>query len=176
MIKGVICFCFILFLSMSASIAQTVRVFFTPSLECENNIIHYIDSAKESIDAAVYAINNDEIVIALLRAYMRGVKVRILTDRTQAGQKSSKVSVLEAFGVPLRRHKRYRIQHDKFAVFDGKKAFTGSYNWTNTASQKNAENCVFFTRKNKTVERYQERFDILWKLNEDRKRRKGDVK
>ena len=145
--------------------AQSVRVFFTPSLDCENQIISYIDNAKETIDAAVYAINNDAIVDSLIRAYERGVKVRILTDRVQAGQKSSKVSVLEQKGIPLRRHKRYRIQHDKFAVFDGKKAVTGSYNWTNSASRKNAENCVFFARKNKTVGEYQERFDVLWRLN-----------
>lgn len=162
---------FILMLLISSvANAQATRVYFTPSLDCENHIIDYIDSAKQSIDAAVYAINNDAIVEALIRAHMRGVDVRILTDRTQAGQKSSLVPVLEAFGISLRRHKRYRIQHDKFAIFDGKKAVTGSYNWTNTASRKNAENCLFLPRKNKTVNQYLERFEILWKLNENRKK------
>ena len=134
-------------------------------MDCENQIISYINDAKETIDVAVYAINNDAIVDSLIRAYERGVKIRILTDRVQAGQKSSKVPVLEEIGIPLRRHRRYRIQHDKFAVFDGKRAVTGSYNWTNSATRKNAENCVFFVRRNKTVGEYQSRFNALWRLN-----------
>ena len=157
---------FVCFIWITAAKAESVKVFFTPSLNCESQIISYIDNAQETIDAAVYAINNDAIVDSLIRAFKRGVKVRVLTDRVQAGQKSSKVFVLEQSGIPLLRHKHYRIQHDKFAVFDGKKAVTGSYNWTNSASRKNAENCVFFTRKNKTVGEYQERFNVLWRLNE----------
>ncbi len=165
-------FVFVFFMIASVTNAGTTKVFFTPSSDCEDNIIRYIDSATESVDVAVYAINNDAIVDALIRAHMRGVSVRILTDRTQAAQKSSLVPVLEAFGIPLRRHKHYRIQHDKFAVFDKKRASTGSYNWTNSASRKNAENCLFLQQKNKTVGQYQERFEILWKLNEDRKNQK----
>ena len=162
-------FIFLFFVLISTAHAQSMAVYFTPSLDCENNIISYIDSAKEKIDVAVYAINNDAIVDALIRAYKRGVSVRILTDKTQAGQKSSKVKILEDAGIPLKRHVRYRLQHDKFAIFDGKKAVTGSYNWTTSASRKNAENCLFFKRHNKTVSEYQKRFDFLWELNQKEK-------
>ena len=155
----------ILIFFLSSAYAQSTAVYFTPSLACEKQIISYIDSSKEKIDAAIYAINNDAIVDALIRAHKRGIKIRILTDRTQAGQKSSKVSTLEEAGIPLKRHSKFRIQHDKFAIFDGKKAVTGSYNWTNSASRKNAENCLFFKRLNKTVKEYDKRFDKLWQLN-----------
>ena len=132
-------------------------------MDCENRIINLIRNAKESIDVAVYAINNDGIVLALKEAHNKGIKIRILTDRVQATQKNSKVKELEDADIPLIRHKKYKIQHDKFAVFDGKKAVTGSYNWTNSASQKNAENCFFFS--NKSVEEYTKRFEKLWNLN-----------
>ena len=165
MLKRIFGLCLLYVICISNGYARSVVVYFTPSNSCENQIIHFIDTAQNTIDAAVYAINNEAIVEALLRAHKRGVHVRILTDRVQAGQKSSKVPELEAAGIPLIRHTRYRIQHDKFAVFDGKKAVTGSYNWTDSASRKNAENCLFFKRFNKTVNDYSKRFNELWQLN-----------
>ena len=139
------------------------EAYFTPSLDCENQIINLINNSENSIDVAVYAINNNAIVSALKKAHKKGVKIRILTDRVQATQKNSKVKELEDAKIPLIRHRKYKVQHDKFAIFDGKKAVTGSYNWTNSASRKNAENCFFFS--NKSVEKYVDRFETLWDLN-----------
>ena len=154
----------VLLIFFSCTAFAKSEAYFTPSLDCENKIIYLIRKSQNSIDAAVYAINNDAIVEELKKAHRRGVKVRILTDRIQAGQKSSKVCELEDFGIPVIRHKKYRIQHDKFAIFDSKKAVTGSYNWTNSASKKNAENCFFFTGEN--TEKYAQRFETLWNLNQ----------
>ncbi|MBO5997871.1 MAG: phospholipase D family protein [Alphaproteobacteria bacterium] len=140
------------------------EAFFTPSLDCENRIIYLINRSRGTIDVAVYAINNDAIVKALKKAHKKGVKIRVLTDRIQAGQKNSKVAELEEAGIPVIRHKKHKIQHDKFAIFDSKKAVTGSYNWTNAASKKNSENCLFFT--DRSIEDYIQRFEYLWTLNE----------
>ena len=51
--------------------------------------------------------------------------------------------------------------HDKFAVFDGKEAFTGSYNWTNNDEHNNCENALF-TDEPKVVQAYQKEFEVLW--------------
>ncbi len=158
-------FILFLFIAVIPAKAEEISVFFTPSSACEDNIIAHIDDSQQKIDVAVYAINNDAIVESLIKAHQRGIAIRILTDRTQAGQKSSKVKVLEKAGIPLKRHRRHKIQHDKFAVFDEKKAVTGSFNWTNSASRKNAENCLFFLNSNATVDEYQERFNFLWQVN-----------
>ena len=63
-----------------------------------------------------------------------------------------------------------KIQHDKFAIFDGQKGVTGSYNWTNAATYKNAENCLFFS--DEVIKRYEERFEQLWQLNKEAYRKK----
>ena len=157
------CFFVVFMLFFPCFVFAKSEAYFTPSLDCENKIIQLIGRSHNTIDAAVYAINNDAIVDALKKAHRRGIKIRILTDRVQAGQKSSKISELEEFGIPVIRHKKYRIQHDKFAIFDSKKVVTGSYNWTNSASKRNAENCYFFTNTN--TEKYVNRFETLWNLN-----------
>lgn len=145
------------------------QVYFSPSLKCENNIVKLIDNAQERIDAAVYAINNKDIVNAIKKAHKRGVKIRILTDRLQAANKSSKVKELYGFGVNIRVHSKHKIEHNKFAIFDGKKAVSGSYNWTQPASTKNSENCIFFIKNKEIVKDYQTRFDYLWKINTKQK-------
>ena len=44
-----------------------IEIYFTPSLDCENNIIKRINNAQK-IDIAVYSINNVNIFNALLKA------------------------------------------------------------------------------------------------------------
>ena len=158
-------FVIIFALLFSCSVWAKPEAYFTPSMDCENQIIKLIKKSQSTIDVAVYAINNDAIVEALKDAHNRGVIVRVLTDRIQAGQKSSKVNELEDAGILLMRHRKYRIQHDKFAIFDSKKIVTGSYNWTNSASKYNAENCLFLS--DKTREKYIQRFETLWNLNKE---------
>ena len=159
----------ILFLLIcSACSTQTTtepEVFFSPSRKCEDGLIHLIEGADKTIDAAVYSINNKNLVNAIKKAHDRGIQIRILTDRTQAAGKSSKVKELHDYGINIRTHSKYKIEHNKFAVFDGKQASTGSYNWTTPATKKNSENCVFFTNDEAVIQDYQKRFDYLWRVN-----------
>jgi phosphatidylserine/phosphatidylglycerophosphate/cardiolipin synthase-like enzyme len=131
---------------------------------CEKNVIKLIENSKESIDIAVYSINNLNIVEALLDAKERGVKVRILTDRIQAFGKSSKAKLLRDVGFEIKIHSKQRIMHHKFAIFDGKNAVEGSFNWTYSAANKNAEDCNIFD-KAEDIQALQKRFKMLWKLN-----------
>lgn len=51
--------------------------------------------------------------------------------------------------------------HNKFGIFDGKKLITGSFNWTASADQKNAENLLVLDDP-VLIKRFQTRFDKLW--------------
>jgi len=158
-----IVFALLLFFSSSSFAKTDVR--FTPSKDCENAIVYNIDRAKESIDVAIYSINNRQIVEALKKAHKRGVKLRILTDKLQASAKSSKAFDLYRQGIKIRVNSKHKIEHNKFAIYDNKKVSTGSFNWTDPASEKNSENCLLITHEPKTVIAYKKRFEELWKLN-----------
>ena len=146
-----------------------MSAFFTPSRKCENSIVQRINKTKKSVDAAVYAINNKDIVEALKKAHDRGVKIRILTDKLQAGNRNSKVRELYDYGIKIRVNSKHKIEHNKFAVFDFNNVVTGSYNWTEPASDKNSENCLFFNQNKKTVREYHDRFNYLWQMNSKKK-------
>ncbi|MBE6445667.1 MAG: endonuclease [Alphaproteobacteria bacterium] len=142
-----------------------IDVKFTPSKQCEETIVGFINDSKETIDVAVYSINNDKIVEALKNAHNRGVKLRILTDRLQASSKSSKVIDLYEYGVNIRVNSKYKIEHNKFAIYDKKIVSTGSFNWTNPASDKNSENCLFLEKNYNAINKYVDRFEQLWRMN-----------
>lgn len=131
---------------------------------CEKEIVRLINNSQNSIDIAVYSINNENIVKALEKAKSRNVKIRILTDRIQAFGKGSKVKFLHDEGFDIKIHSKDRIMHHKFAIFDDNFASEGSFNWTYSAANKNAEDCNIFNDEIdiKTLKR---RFKKLWKLN-----------
>lgn len=155
----------VLFTMIFIAGCDETEVRFTPSVECEQGIIKLIDTADTSIDAAVYSISNDNIVNALYRAHNRGVKLRILTDRLQASGKYSKVPEMYKSGLNVKVNTANKIEHNKFAVFDGAKVVTGSYNWTTSATKSNSENCLFILQKSDSVADYQDRFNELWQKN-----------
>ena len=140
-----------------------IRIYFTPGTDCEDNIVAEIEKAKK-IDIAVYSITNRKIVDAILDAKKRGAVVRVITDRAMAGNKYSLDEELAAAGIPVVIHKKHKIMHNKYAIFDGKTIVTGSYNWTKNATQSNSENCLFFQQPNKE---YSVHFEKLWDLYAD---------
>ena len=136
----------------------SIEAFFTPGTECEDRIIAELGRAT-TIDIAVYSITNPKIADAIIAAHRRGARVRIVTDRTMAGHKSSMIDELVAAGIPVRTNRRHKIEHNKFAVFDNRRMVTGSYNWTTAATKYNSENCIFLTHP---VQEYSKRFEYLW--------------
>ena len=59
--------------------------------------------------------------------------------------------------------------HHKFAIFDNNMAVEGSFNWTYSASNKNAEDCNIFDTISdaENIKILRERFDFLWSINTD---------
>ena len=143
-----------------ASAPISIEAFFTPGTECEDRIIAELGRAT-TIDIAVYSITNPKIANAIIAAHRRGARVRIVTDRTMAGHKSSMIDELIAAGISVRVNRRHKIEHNKFAVFDNMRMVTGSYNWTTTATKYNSENCIFLAHP---AQEYTKRFEYLWRM------------
>lgn len=101
---------------------------------------------------------------ALIGAQKRGADIRIVADRGMARNKHSKIDELSATSIPVRKSRKHKIEHNKFAIFDGKRIVTGSYNWTKNAAKSNNENCLFLDVFGFD---YSKRFEYLWKLYSD---------
>ncbi len=142
----------------------TVEVYFSPKGGCERRITELISSAKHSIDIAMYTFTNSRIAWALVKAYERGVRVRVLLDGQQASDKYSKGTFLSKRGIFVVYDRMPGLMHNKFCIIDDKIVITGSYNWTATAEEKNEENLLVIHDYN-VAKVYKERFNYLLKLN-----------
>jgi phosphatidylserine/phosphatidylglycerophosphate/cardiolipin synthase-like enzyme len=150
----------------------TPVVLFSPKGGCETAIVKLIAETKSQLDIAVYSINDEAIINALIDARRRGVKIRILTDHVQAAVNTKTTLDFVNRGFSIRLHSSGKIMHNKFAVSDGRFAETGSFNWTNPAEQVNEENCLMLD-DSATVMKYEERFERhLWVVNTQAKSEK----
>lgn len=136
------------------------EVCFSPEEPCDIKLVKFVDSAEKSIDVAIYDINLDQLVHHLL-VKSKKIPVRIVVDRRQAKGNHSLVSLLSKAGAAVRYGRQRGIMHNKFIIVDGKALETGSFNFTNHATQANNENQVYLWNP-KIVGRYVKRFDEIW--------------
>ena len=137
--------------------------------ECEEKLLELIEKSKKYIDISVYSINNKKLVDAIISAYERGVKIRVLTDKVQAAGRSSRIWELLEAHIPLRVHTHKRIMHTKVAIYDGVSVSSGSFNWTEPAVHKNEEVCDIFINEPQYAGQHQKLFDQRWRDNSQEK-------
>ncbi|MBA7639767.1 hypothetical protein ES703_47427 [subsurface metagenome] len=86
-------------------------------------------------------------------------------DKGQSQGKSSKYKYLLDNGIAVIQDRHVGIMHNKIAIIDGRILFTGSYNWSKSAEERNQENLLEFIDEEEIIKIYQERLDYLWGLN-----------
>lgn len=150
-------------LFFAGSLAGAAEVYFSPDGGAQDQIIKRINLSKSTIDVAVYSFTAPEIAEALANAEKRGVKVRVIRDYSQSSNKNDENGFLEQAGIPveIRSGRGRGIMHDKFAIFDGTRVFTGSYNWTENAEHNNWENAIFLD-DSALAATYESEFQKIW--------------
>ena len=69
------------------------------------------------------------------------------------------------FDIAVIQDRHAGIMHDRIAIMHGRVLFTGSYNWSKSAEERNEENLLEFIDEEEIIETYQERLDYLWEFN-----------
>lgn len=140
-------------------------VLFAPSGEkrlLEERLGDEIRSARRDIRVAMFHFTSERLLRALAERRRDGVDVRVLVDASQADDEF--LGRLRRAGLQVRRvvpqDDRARFHH-KFAVFDGKTAATGSYNWTVLADVASFENLVLL-RHPAAAGAFRDEFDRIW--------------
>jgi phosphatidylserine/phosphatidylglycerophosphate/cardiolipin synthase-like enzyme len=147
--------------------AQAVdpQVYFSRTDPVAKVLTREIDAAQKSIHLLIYALTDDELAAALLRAAQRGVDVRIVIDRTQAaGSQSLDEQLVEKLGtkrVLYRTGKGRGVMHEKMAIYDGLTVSLGSYNWAENARDNNWENLILL-RDAAVAARCEAEFQRVW--------------
>ena len=137
------------------------KVFFSPGTDIIESISDLLGQANKSLDLCVFTITDDRLATDLLDCLERGIKVRIITDDEKMYDNGSAIQDLKNAGIPVKiDHSRYHMHH-KFGIIDSRIIFTGSFNWTYSASSHNQEN-MLVTTNFEIVKQYVDQYELLW--------------
>ncbi len=151
--------------------AESVEIAFSPDRGATDLVVRTVSEAKESVRVAAYSFTSKPIALALLKAHERGVDVRVVVDKSQATARYTAATFLANQNVQVRIDYRYSIMHDKFLVIDGQTVELGSFNFTASAENRNAENVMVLRNAPGVAVRYAQEWERLWQESKEMKPR-----
>ena len=168
---------------------QDLNTIYKPNNRCDTKacktLKKEIENSKQSIDFAVYGINNQpEILNALINAQNRGVKIRWVCDFDKRNNNYyPDLDFLKNKIKSFTTDENYdesntpAIMHNKFFIFDNKKVWTGSSNITGTdLTEFNANYSILIT-SNKIAEQYKNEFEQMYNgfFHTDKQKQNKDI-
>lgn len=147
------------------------QAFFSPDDNVQEILVQLIEQEKRSIKIAIFSFTDGKIAKALIDARYRGVQVEVIIDVTGLRDKFNKIEALKANGVKVtvydpKNNSIYNdIMHHKFVIFEnniGDKSllWTGSYNFTKSATLNNQENVLILDEIH-LIQKYARQFELL---------------
>ncbi len=165
---------FTLFLCLALCVAspvaharQSTQAAFSPSPEAVKLVERTIRKAEKIVDVAAYYFTSQKIADALISAHKRGVEVRVLLDKGQGKLHYRVVQSLHEAGIPIRINRKYAIMHNKYIIIDKKTVETESFNYTDSAEQRNTENVIVIKNNVTLAKRFMKDWDRLWSEGEE---------
>ena len=137
---------------------EVLGVYFTPPANAVVAIVKAIDASEREVLVQAYGFTHNAIAQALVRAHERGVKVRVLLDQKSQSGNRYIMGVLSEAQIELRQDGKHAIAHNKVMVIDQAIVITGSFNFTNSAASRNAENLLVLKSEDLA-----EQYRLQWK-------------
>ena len=118
------------------------QAYFTPPHGIAAHISAQLATAKKTIHIVMFEFDSAPLALSLELAAGRGVAVELVIDGSEAHESQNLIAGLKQAGVKVYSDKKHHLTHSKYVVADNEWVITGSYNWTNDAELRNAENIV----------------------------------
>ncbi len=126
-------------------------------------LIEAIETTENQLRIAVAWFTNSDLFELLLKKLSNGIQIElvIIDDYINNGDFGLNFQDFIEMGGKLFYGKEENPMHHKFCVIDNRILFTGSYNWTYYAENKNIENLVKFEENKELIDIYSKEFDLL---------------
>lgn len=141
--------------------AEVLGVYFTPPTGAASAIVQTIDASQREVLVQAYGFTHNAIAQALVRAHQRGVKIRVLLDKKSEKTNRYVIDLLTQAPIDMRYDGKHAIAHNKVMVIDESVVITGSFNFTNSAETRNAEN-VLVLKSDELAKRYKSEWQSHW--------------
>jgi len=148
-------------INKSLAQAEVVGIYFTPPSDVAAAVIDVIDQSKAEVLVQAYGFTHNGIAHALVRAHGRGVQVKVLLDAKTDTTNRYVTDLLIAQQILLRLDASHAIAHNKVIVVDEELVITGSFNFTNSAQTRNAENLLVL-KSTELAKSYKSNWQTHW--------------
>lgn len=124
-----------------------VRAAFSPGDDAAALVVATLGEARRQVLVHAYSLTHRAIADALVAAHRRGVDVQVLADLAQSRTlATSRLGDLAARGIPVWLDGEHAAAHNKVMILDADQdeaaVITGSFNFTQAAQYRNAENLL----------------------------------
>ena len=133
---------------------NTFSVYFSPEGGAEAAVVSELGKAQHAVRVLAYYFTSAPIAKAVVDARRRGVDIKVILDKSQRTQKYSSADFFAHEDVPTWIDSQHAIAHNKVMIFDGETIITGSFNFTKSAEQNNAENLLVIRNAPALVKEY----------------------
>lgn len=126
----------------------SVEVAFAPWDDAQAVLLRAVDGAKREIFVQSFLFTSRALAFSLQQAKQRGVHVEVLADASMNRRRDngSQIPLLASIGIPVAIETAYANAHNKVILIDPQSeqcaVVTGSYNFTWSARNRNAENLL----------------------------------
>ena len=156
---------------VSSTLAVELVTCFTPGEKCTDLIVKQIEEAKKSIYVQAYGFTSLPIIEAVGAAKERGLEVKVILDKVNETDKQGNgAKYLKSKNIDLLIDDKVAIAHNKVIVIDDKNIITGSFNFTKSAQDRNAENVLIIlndlTVAKKYIANWEKRATVSRKIKE----------
>lgn len=131
---------------------------------CERMLVESINATRKGLLIQAYSFTSATIAKAVVDAHRRGVEVYVILDKSQESEKYTSATFLRNEGVPVVIDRRPAIAHNKVMIFDGQSVFTGSFNFTRSAQDRNAENGIIIRGDAALVKSFTDNWNKRYKI------------
>lgn len=136
-----------------------IDVYFSPRGGATEAIVSEINNAQSEILVQAYSFTSAPIAKALVEAKKRGIRIEAVLDKSQRNEKYSSADFIAHAGIPTYIDDNHAIAHNKIVIIDKQVLITGSFNFTKSAEERNAENLLVIKGNKPLAERYIQNFN-----------------
>lgn len=132
---------------------------------CQTLLIDTINATRRTLRIQAYSFTSVPIAQAVKHARDRGVDVRVIVDQSQVSERYTSATFLKNAGVTVVVDTKPAIAHNKVMIFDDRAVFTGSFNFTKSAQERNTENGLLVRDDAALVKAYVENWKTRFKVS-----------
>ena len=143
-----------------------IQVYFSPEDDVLDRIIPIVAGAQSNIRFLAFSFTDYPLAQAMIDRHAVGVDVAGVYEKTGSETEGAELRTFLCAHVPVRQDGNPRFLHDKLIVVDDRIVITGSFNFSNNATDNNDENVIIIDNP-EIANLYMQEFGKVWSIATD---------